>query len=54
MTSALTVFDVTDSLESSDRVSARDRRELRQTATSTYSSSIEGGIASPWDSKLSR
>ena len=46
MTSALAVFGVANSSECADRVSTLNRGKLRHTATSTYSSSFDGGIAS--------
>jgi hypothetical protein len=54
MTPALAIFDVADTFEDSDCVGARDRGKLRHTATSTNSSSIDGGIASSWAPRLSR
>jgi hypothetical protein len=45
--SALAVDFVPDSLERANRFGSRNRWELAQTATSTNSSSIEGGIGSP-------
>ena len=54
MAAPLTIDFVTDTREGADRIRTRNNRELAHTATSTISSSIEGGIASSWASRLSR
>jgi len=54
MASALSILLVTDSLEGANRFATRDDRELAQTATSTSSSWIEGGMGSSRSLRLSR
>jgi len=54
MASALSILLVADSLEGANRFATRDDRELAQTATSTSSSWIEGGMGSSRSLRLSR
>ncbi len=54
MAAPLTIDLVTDPREGADHIRTRNNRELAHTATSTISSSIEGGMASSWASRLSR
>jgi hypothetical protein len=50
----LAVSLVADALEDANRLAGRDARELAQTATSTSSSWMDGGIGSSRSLRLSR
>jgi hypothetical protein len=50
----LAVEDVAELAERPGDVAARDDGKLAQTAISTVSSEIAGGIGSPWALRLSR
>jgi hypothetical protein len=52
--SALSIPPVTELLECADRLARGDARQLAQTATSTSSSLMAGGMASPRSLRLSR
>jgi len=54
MASALPITLVTELLECPDRLARGDARQLAQTATSTSSSLMVGGMASPRSFRLSR
>lgn len=54
MTTALAIPLVPEAFEHADSVSSRYGRELAQTATSTNSSWIDGGIGSSRSLRLSR